>query len=109
MSHREGLARGFLADQGFSPPYKISYRGVKLPRVSEALGGSDLRYRADFLPRIGDDWHWLMPPIDIFTAGAVGRLGTIEMSQSSWLVAGVLPGIERQPRKEPESNAESNR
>jgi transposase len=30
----------------------------------------------------------------------------IEMSQSSWLVAGVLPGIERQPRKKLEPNAE---
>ena len=26
-------------------------------------------------------------------------IAVIEMSQSSWLVAGVLPGIERQPRK----------
>jgi hypothetical protein len=26
------------ADRGFSPPYKISYRGVKLPRVSAAFG-----------------------------------------------------------------------
>ena len=30
----------------------------------------------------------------------------IEMSQSSWLVAGVLPGIERQPRKKLEPNPE---
>jgi len=28
------------------------------------------------------------------------------MSQSSWLVAGVLPGIERQPRKKLEPSAE---
>ena len=38
------------------------------------------------------------------------KIGTIiavvEMSQSSWLVAGVLPGIERQPRKKLEPNAE---
>jgi transposase len=26
-------------------------------------------------------------------------IAVIEMSQSSWLIAGVLPGIERQPRK----------
>jgi transposase len=26
-------------------------------------------------------------------------IAVVEMSQSSWLVAGVLPGIERQPRK----------
>jgi hypothetical protein len=26
-------------------------------------------------------------------------IAVVELSQSSWLVAGVLPGIERQPRK----------
>ena len=26
-------------------------------------------------------------------------IAVVEMSQSSWLVAGMLPGIERQPRK----------
>ena len=33
-------------------------------------------------------------------------IAVIEMSQSSWLVAGMLPGIERQPRKklEPSPN-----
>jgi hypothetical protein len=30
----------------------------------------------------------------------------VEMSQSSWLVAGMLPGIERPPRKKLEPNAE---
>src|ERR1700740_2692222 len=30
----------------------------------------------------------------------------VELSQSSWLVAGVLPGIERQPRKKLEPSAE---
>ena len=33
-------------------------------------------------------------------------IAVIEMSQSSWPVAGVLPGIERQPRKKLEPNAE---
>jgi transposase len=33
-------------------------------------------------------------------------IAVIEMSQSSWLVAGVLPGIERQPRKKLEPNGE---
>ena len=27
-------------------------------------------------------------------------IAVVELSQSSWLVAGVLPGIERQPQKE---------
>jgi transposase len=33
-------------------------------------------------------------------------IAVVEMSQSSWLVAGMLPGIERQPRKKLEPNAE---
>src|SRR5438874_5572310 len=33
-------------------------------------------------------------------------IAVIEMSQSSWLVAGTLPGIERQPRKQLEPNPE---
>ncbi len=33
-------------------------------------------------------------------------IAVVELSQSSWLVAGVLPGIERQPRKKLEPNAE---
>src|SRR5213596_3204488 len=33
-------------------------------------------------------------------------IAVIELSQSSWLVAGMLPGIERQPRKKLEPSAE---
>ena len=33
-------------------------------------------------------------------------IAIVEMSQSSWLVAGVLPSIERQPRKKLEPSAE---
>ena len=33
-------------------------------------------------------------------------IAVIEMSQSSWLVAGMLPGIERQPRKNLEPSPE---
>ena len=33
-------------------------------------------------------------------------IAVIEMSQSSWLVAGMLPGIERQPRKKLEPSSE---
>ena len=33
-------------------------------------------------------------------------IAVVEMSQSSWLVAGVLPGIERQPRKKLEPSPE---
>ena len=47
---RPGPAR--LADRGFSQSYNISYRGLKLPRVSAALGRSELRHGAD-LPQVG--------------------------------------------------------
>jgi transposase len=33
-------------------------------------------------------------------------IAVIEMSQSSWLVGGIVPGIERQPRKKLEPNPE---
>src|SRR5438132_1326466 len=33
-------------------------------------------------------------------------IAVVELSQSSWLIAGVLPGIERQPRKKLEPSAE---
>jgi hypothetical protein len=33
-------------------------------------------------------------------------IAVVEVSQSSWLVAGMLPGIERQPRKKLEPSAE---
>ena len=33
-------------------------------------------------------------------------MAVVELSQSSWLVAGVLPGIERQARKMPEPSPE---
>ena len=33
-------------------------------------------------------------------------IAVVEMSQSSWLVGGILPGIERQPRKKLEPSPE---
>jgi hypothetical protein len=35
-------------------------------------------------------------------------IAVVEMSQSSWLVGGILPGIERQPRKKLEPSSERN-
>jgi hypothetical protein len=46
------LDRLVWPDRGFSPPYKISYRDVKLSRVSAALGRFELRREAD-LPQEG--------------------------------------------------------
>jgi transposase len=34
-------------------------------------------------------------------------IAVVEMSQSSWLVGGVVPGIERQPRKKLEPSPET--
>jgi hypothetical protein len=34
-------------DRGFSPPYEISYRGLKLPGFLRLLGGFELRREAD--------------------------------------------------------------
>jgi len=42
-----------LCGSGFAPPYEISYRGVKLPRVSAALGCFWLR-RGAGLPQVGE-------------------------------------------------------
>ena len=36
-------------------------------------------------------------------------IAVVEMSQSSWLVGGVLPGIERQPRKKLEPRGRAGR
>lgn len=41
-----------LVDRGFSPPYEISYRGLKLPRVSAAFRRRHLRRGTD-LPQVG--------------------------------------------------------
>jgi hypothetical protein len=41
-----------LADRSFTRPYKISYRSVKLPRVSATFGPCYLRCGAD-LPQVG--------------------------------------------------------
>jgi hypothetical protein len=40
--------RPYPPDRSFSPPFDISYRAVKLPRVSAAFGRYYLRREADF-------------------------------------------------------------
>ncbi len=53
-----------------------------------------------------------MPPLNDLSRSLVALdqdstiIAVVELSQSSWLVAGVLPGIERQPRKKLEPSAE---
>src|SRR6202022_4089131 len=57
-------------------------------------------------------WSALMPQPNDLSRALVALdqdstiIAVVEMSQSSWLVAGVLPGIERQPRKKLEPSAE---
>jgi hypothetical protein len=40
---RPSRLAGPMTDQGFSPPYKISYRGLKLPSISAAFAICYLR------------------------------------------------------------------
>src|ERR1700724_3025356 len=57
-------------------------------------------------------WSALMPQPNDLSRSLVALdqdstiIAVVEMSQSSWLVAGMLPGIERQPRKKLEPSAE---
>jgi hypothetical protein len=70
MSH-EGLGLPGLAEWSFTRPYKTSYRGLKLPRVSAAFGRSYLRLQAD-LPQVARASRGLLlviKPIRISRAG----------------------------------------
>src|SRR5712671_200676 len=81
-----------------------SYRG---PR--EAMGGR--RGNGNFLAAC-NRWSAPMPQPNDLSRSLVTLdqnstiIAVIEMSQSSWLVGGVLPGIERQPRKKLEPSPE---
>jgi transposase len=58
---------------------------------------------------VADVNRWSPPmqtPIDLNQSRIVLKqdrtlIGVIEMSLSSWLVAGIVPGVERQPLKKP--------
>src|SRR5258708_21763877 len=60
----------------------------------------------------GNRWSAVMPQPNDLSRSLVPLdqdstiIAVVEMSQSSWLVAGVLPGIERQPLKKLEPSAE---
>src|SRR5438445_8701409 len=59
-----------------------------------------------------DRWSAAMPQPNDLSRSLVALdqnstiIAVIELSQSSWLVAGMLPGIERQPRKKLEPSPE---
>jgi hypothetical protein len=56
---------------GFSPPYKTSYRGLKLPMVSAAFGRFQLRREAD-LPQVAPP-SGAFPPV--IRPGGTARAG----------------------------------
>src|SRR5467141_1742776 len=64
------------------------------------------------LRRCMNRWSAAMPQLNVLSRSLVALdqnstiIAVIEMSQSSWLVAGVLPGIERQPSKKLEPSPE---
>src|SRR5258707_3434168 len=61
---------------------------------------------------VANRWSALMPQPNDLSRSLVALdqdntiIAVVEMSQSSWLVAGMLPGIERQPRKKLEPSPE---
>jgi hypothetical protein len=63
-------------DPGFSPPYRISHRGLKLPRVPAALGRCYLRSGTD-LPQVAR----LLPPV--IRPGWTARAGTGRASRAN--------------------------
>src|ERR1700741_7526 len=80
---------------------------MKKPRPSARQ-----RYKEWQLRRCINRWSAAMPQPNDLSRSLVALdqnstiIAVIEMSQSSWLVAGMLPGIERQPRKKLEPNPE---
>ena len=81
-----------------------------LPSSGEMLWGGR-RGRGNFVAYI-NRWRAAMPqPNDLSRSLAAldqdsSLIGVVEMSQSTWPVGGVLPGIERQPRKKLEPSPE---
>src|SRR4029077_18190667 len=82
---------------------------------SERVGPRDAmgRRRGDgTIVAVANRWSAPMPQPNDLSRSLVALdqdstiIAVVEMSQSSWLVAGMLPGIERQPRKKLEPNAE---
>ena len=82
---------------------------------SEGVGPRDAmgRRRGDgTIVAVANRWSAPMPQPNDLSRSLVALdqdstiIAVVEMSQSSWLVAGMLPGIERQPRKKLEPNAE---
>src|SRR5262249_28864554 len=84
---------------------RSSYRGTNR---CYGAGGDDVATSSLELNR----WSAAMPQPNDLSRSLVALdqnstiIAVVELSQSSWLVGGVLPGIERQPRKKLEPNPE---
>src|SRR6201981_1137663 len=88
------------------------------PKLRNRVRGWDLemlwgRRRGDgTIVAVANRWSAPMPQPNDLSRSLVALdqdstiIAVVEMSQSSWLVAGMLPGIERQPRKKLEPSAE---
>src|SRR5256885_7199017 len=88
----------------------VAAGGVALGWDPEMLWG---RRRGDgTIVAVANRWSAPMPQPNDLSRSLVALdqdstiIAVVEMSQSSWLVAGMLPGIERQPRKKLEPSAE---
>ena len=91
--------------------------GGSLEKASALLRGTERRYGAGGEEVATSSLHLIdgvpaMPQPNDLSRSLVALdqnstiIAVIEMSQSSWLVAGMLPGIERQPRKKLEPSPE---
>ena len=80
-----------------------------VPSSGEMLWGGRRGWQ---LRRCINRWSALMPQPNDLSRSLVALdqnstiIAVVEMSQSSWLVGGMLPGIERQPQKKLEPSAE---
>src|SRR6516225_8922134 len=89
------------------PRYRIHRSNTGFPERCYGAGGEDGNFVA-YINR----WSAAMPQPNDLSRSLVALdqdstiIAVVEMSQSSWLVGGILPGIERQPRKKLEPNPE---
>src|SRR6516225_722892 len=111
VAHRAGgAARG---NHMAHPNWVLSMAGLEVrihlppPERCYGAGGEDGNFVA-YINR----WSAAMPQPNDLSRSLVALdqnstiIAVVEMSQASWLVGGVLPGIERQPRKKLEPSAE---
>jgi transposase len=105
---------GFIPGERYRRDNQI--RGARVLEVRIHLSPAERCYGAggedgNFVAYI-NRWSAAMPQPNDFSRSLVALdqdstiIVVVEMSQSSWLVGGVLPGIERQPRKKLEPSPE---